>query len=122
AEPSAAELAQFLAQHRDRYDVPARLSLRHVFLGAQGSAVPPRDDDWEKLGLPFLAGRRFTQKSEPELAGIFGSSTAHDLMALPEKQWSPLRSRYGAHLFYVEERTPDRAATVDARVRNDWLE
>jgi peptidyl-prolyl cis-trans isomerase C len=105
-EPDEAELRRYLELHRDRYDVPERLTLHHVF----------------SQGKPFLAGDRFVGKSQAELAGIFGADAARAMMAMPEGQWTPVRSRYGEHLVFVEEHRPARAATADERVRNDWLE
>jgi peptidyl-prolyl cis-trans isomerase C len=125
AEPDEAELARYLQQHRDRYDLPARVTLHHVFYGDAAATVDSAatlGNDWEKQGRAFLAGNRFSRRSQKELAGIFGESAAAQLMSLPVGRWSPLRSRYGAHLVYVDERLPAEAAAVDARVRNDWLE
>jgi hypothetical protein len=125
AEPGPAELQRYLERHRDRYDLPPRVSLRHVFAG-DGDVAPLErallgGADWEKLGLPFLGGRRFSRKSQKELASLFGPEAARAAMSLPDGVWSPLRSRYGLHLVQIEERLPaDRVA--DERVRNDWLE
>jgi hypothetical protein len=103
-EPSDAELQRYLQLHRDRYDVPERVSLHHTFSG------------------PFLAGNQFIGKSQAELAGIFGAEAARALMTMPARKWLPLRSKYGEHQVYIDERTPARAAVADERVRNDWLE
>jgi hypothetical protein len=122
-DPSQAQLEKFLDAHRDRYDAPPRLSFHHVFTTGDSEPLARAIEngaDWQKLGEPFVPGRRWTARSETELAAIFGAEAAHEIMAGAKR----VRSRFGNHLIFVEESTAARRVSLDevrSRVREDWL-
>ena len=120
-EPSEEELQAFLAAHHERYGVPARVAITHVFAsgdrpGKDAEAVAARlrqrllaGADPGELGDPFLRGRDLPLHSERELADVFGTPFAAQVMALPAEGWSePLRSSYGLHIVRVKERREAR--------------
>jgi hypothetical protein len=106
AEPTQEELEAYLRAHASRYEAPPRVSFHHVFNGGQ----------------PFIAGRSWSQKSEQEIAALFGDELARAVMSLTPGQWSPpLRSRFGTHQVFVDEKFPAEPGRVSPRVREDWL-
>jgi peptidyl-prolyl cis-trans isomerase C len=137
-EPSDAELQDYLDLHMDRYAVPERVALIHVFARNDGhsEAVSARaaelraqllaGADPSSLGDPFLRGREFRLSTERQLAGIFGDACAVRIMSLPEGSWSePIRSSYGLHLVRVTAHQPaQRPALAEVRtaLRRDWEE
>jgi peptidyl-prolyl cis-trans isomerase C len=138
AEPSDAELQAYLAAHAEHYAVAERVALVHVFVStdqhgpdAERTAAALRLQlengfDPSGLGDPFLRGREFPLHTERELAGIFGTPFAAQLMTLPAGPWSaPIRSSYGLHLVRITERSASRQpplAEVRPAVQRDWQE
>ena len=66
----------------------------------------------------------YPERSEAELAKLFGRGFAQPVFKLAPQQWhGPVLSGYGTHLVYVHDRResePPRFAEVEARVRQDW--
>ena len=134
--PSDADLLAYVAVHSERFDVPARVSLTHVFFSTErhGSeadrlAAETRGrllagGDPTAAGEPFLRGRAFVGRSERELADMFGDAFAAQVMSLPVGTWSnPLRSAYGVHLVRVTEHVPGRQPALEevrAAVTHEW--
>ncbi|HUI26773.1 MAG TPA: peptidylprolyl isomerase [Candidatus Kryptonia bacterium] len=136
AAPTDAELTAYRDAHAERYTLPERVSVEQVFVsvdrhGRETEAVAAElhrrlvaGADPAGLGDPFVRGRAVTQRSESELAGVFGASFATQVMALPLGSWSPpLRSSYGWHLVRVNERVAGGMASL-AEIRTtivrDW--
>ncbi len=133
AEPTDAELRQYLLQQRDRYQQPAQIRLSHVFLSRQKRGPSLRDDAQQLLqrlrdrelspqsvsGLSdssTLPGQT-SLLSPRELARIFGTKFARQAFSLTPGTWhGPITSSYGLHLVWVKEKRPQRAAEL-AEVR-----
>jgi len=111
---------------------PAPFTLSHVFLPADRAGeiddlmlkvtdenLPP--DQARSLGAPFLSGYQFKRQSPDQLTRVFGSVFAEELERLqptPASWVGPVRSVFGAHYVFVEEREPPRALSLDeVRVR-----
>ena len=136
AEPTDAELTAYRDAHAERYTLPPRVSLTHVFvsLDRHGSAAEAVAGELRQrilaganpadLGDPFVRGGEARQRSEAELAGAYGASLAAHVMTLPVATWSqPIQSSYGFHLVRVTERTAGGLAPladVRATVARDW--
>ncbi len=139
-EPTADELLRFFEEHADRYREPGRTSFVHVYysrevrgeeaalaagrdlaaLGANGAA----DEEWRRMGDPFMLQREYAERSERELSELFGGGFARGLAELPTGEWSgPLASAFGVHLVRVLTRSapgqPD-LAQVRSRVLEDY--
>jgi len=137
-EPADAELQAYLDAHAVHYAVAERVGLTHVFvstdqhgqdaerIATQLRAQLDAGTDPSGLGEPFLRGRDFPPHTERELAGIFGSPFAAQVMTLSAGTWSaPIRSSYGLHLVRVTERSAGRQpslAEVRGAVQRDWQE
>jgi hypothetical protein len=139
AEPTDAELAEYLKTHADVFSIDRRFTFSQVYLDpskhgnhqAQDANTllsqlrqQGRDVDLSSLGDAFLLEHRFEAAPNSEIAKQFGEKFAAKLTDLPIRQWSsPIESGYGTHLVFVEERTegrlPELAEVRDA-VRRDW--
>jgi peptidyl-prolyl cis-trans isomerase C len=128
-------LRAFYDQHRDDYRQPARVSAWHVYLAtprAEDAApllVAARAGDLDaaaaaRRGDPFPQPPRLVSQSRQQLAKLFGTEVADQVMAAPERTWvGPLRSPLGAHLFWIEARELAAAppfAAVRGRVLEAW--
>lgn len=136
SEPSDADLQAYLETHAERYTVPERLTLSHVFVSneragsdarAQAERLRQEITDGapaDSLGDPFLHGRRLVSRSPQELSALFGPSWTRAVQQLDPGVWSqPIASSYGMHLVRVEDRAAGSVpslAQVRSRVREDW--
>jgi hypothetical protein len=132
--PTDADLEAWVDAHAAELTEPAAVRLAHVYLsaaahgaaleadaaallatlrqeGADPSAVETRGD-------PFLRGARLGPVSDEELDRLFGPGFARALAGAPLSTWvGPVRSSYGLHLVWIEERLPARVPTL-AQVRS----
>ena len=142
AEAPAAEHADieaYHAAHAERYREPRRTTFRHVFLIRDRRADPERDasallrevraggdDRWRQLGDPFTLLREYADRTDQEIAELFGGRFAAALPAVAAGAWQgPIESAHGTHLVQVLGRTePRRPALheVRNRVAEDLLE
>ena len=138
AEPTDAQLQEYLDAHAADFRIEPHYSFAHVYLSPQrhgahlGADVQAllaqlhRDGtvDASKLGDPFLLELRFDDVAASELAHRFGADFETALRALPTGEWGgPVRSSYGTHIVLIRERSDERTATLaDVRdeVRRKW--
>ncbi len=136
-DPSDAELERFFEANRERYLEPRRTSFRHVYvkrdrpdaeeataaIGAQLERDP--DTNWRGLGDPFMLQREYAERSDAELAELFGGSFTRSLAELQTGSWQgPVESAYGQHLVLVVGRKEPRDPGFESakpRVRDDFL-
>jgi hypothetical protein len=135
--PGEGELADYLARHPERYRVPAKLSLRQVYLNparhpeprARAAEILARlaaGADPAELGDPTLLPRALEAASQPEIARDLGEDFAAALFELEPGSWQgPMRSGLGWHLVLITEREPGRMPSLEAvraQVLRDWRE
>ena len=138
AAPAADEVERYFARHAERYRRPARTTFDHVFLSADRRTDPAGDaaallgavggdgGGWKRLGDPFMLARTYADRTDAEIAGLFGAAFADAVSASPMNDWTgPVESAYGMHLVRVRGRTPARAPRLDEvrdRVADDLHE
>jgi hypothetical protein len=134
--PSDDVLRAYWAAHAAEYRGPARTTLWQVFLAdaAPGAAerrlaelrrdgVPPADA--VRRGDTFAAPPHLERQSAADLTRRFGRGFADAVAAAPVGAWSgPIATPYGAHLVWVEARTPTELPPLDVvrgQLRERWL-
>jgi hypothetical protein len=134
-EPSDAELQAYLDSHRTRYVIPARVTFRQVYLGAEADADLPRlvaqlnrlgdSDAATNLGRATQLDARMDHAQEADITRSFGEQFAVALSAMKPGEWrGPVASAYGLHLVLVSERVEERPPILDEVreiVKRDWL-
>jgi parvulin-like peptidyl-prolyl isomerase len=139
--PTDAQLAAFLAEHAERYQVPSRVSFVHVYFSTEKRGKRAEQDakndlvrlragsqaqSLDNMGDMFLLEYAYREAMPAEIEKVFGQSFAEDLLKLPEREWhGPLVSGYGLHLVKVDERQSAQAAALHAvreQVKRDWLD
>ena len=138
--PTEEELQAYFAEHRDRYQEPARYTFTQVFIDPdkRGDATL---DDAEKikatliaqgdviehagaLGDDFMLQNYYPEKDPIEIRKNFGSGFTESLVDLSPGQWhGPVLSGYGVHLVYVSKIIEPQApvfAELRERVTLDW--
>ena len=139
--PAAAtgDIETYYADHAERYRELRRTTFRHVFLSRDRRSDPERDaaallrevragigDGWRQLGDPFVLLREYADRTDQEIAELFGGRFATALPALAAGAWQgPVESAHGAHLVQVLGRTEPRLPALDEvrdRVAENLLE
>jgi len=127
--PGDADLQAYLDAHADDFAAPSRVRLTHVYLSAdRRGAAAERDaatllDDFRRRdvgrdgaagrGDPFLRGATLGPASRDDLGRVFGGAFARAVDDAPTGTWiGPVRSSYGFHLVWVEERLPSTAPSL----------
>jgi hypothetical protein len=141
--PDDATLRAYMQEHPERYAQAARIDLHQVFLVRHGSADQSAElvartlrnrlesqhvtaPDAVRLGDPFPAGGHSRAQSARELTRRFGPDFASAVMVLAPRTWShPIRSAYGMHLVWVDDKIEPGWPSVDAvrsRLTAQWIE
>jgi peptidyl-prolyl cis-trans isomerase C len=138
--PTDEELRAYFAAHAERYQLPALTTFTQVFvdpdrrgdgtfadaeaIGVELRALDPPTEGAAALGDPFMLQAYYPERSELEIAQLFGGEFARTVSGLVPGQWhGPVASGYGLHLVYVESRSdivPADFAAVRGRVQQDW--
>jgi len=138
--PTEEELQSYFEAHMDRYQPPDLITLTHVFFDpdkrgdqtlkdaetvkAELIALKQPPQDARSFGDPFMLQSYYPERSEAELAKLFGSGFVQPVFELAPQQWhGPVLSGYGTHLVYVHDRResePPKFSEVEAQVRQDW--
>jgi peptidyl-prolyl cis-trans isomerase C len=125
------DLREVLEREADRLRTPAAVTLTQVYLNesrrgdaAAGDAqrllaklrrerIAP--DQAPSLGDPFPVGYRLSHASDRDLQKTFGASFAAAIRDVKPAQWAgPIRSSYGEHLVWIEERFPARMPALES--------
>ncbi len=135
--PEEQELQTFLVAHKQDYRQPSRFSFRHVYLNtskrgesSQSDAISilamlkEQDSNAKLLGDPLMVNHQFNLETEREIERVLGSQFLQSLTDIPEGSWEgPIRSGFGLHLVYVNERIEGRSAKLNEvrdQVVRDW--
>jgi parvulin-like peptidyl-prolyl isomerase len=138
--PEQDELQSYFEAHMDRYQPPDLITLTQVFLDpdkrgnqtlkdaetvkAKLNGLKQVPQDAKSFGDPFMLQSYYPERSEAELAKLFGRGFAEPVFKLPPQQWhGPVLSGYGVHLVYVhdlQESEPPKLTEIEAQVRQDW--
>ena len=136
--PDEATVSAYHAAHGNRYREPRRTTFVHVYLSRDRREDPEADaatlldqlttgppNAWRQLGDPFMLLREYADRSDQEIAELFGSDFAGVLGDLPPNGWrGPVRSAYGVHLVRVVARADAQQLPLDEireRVIQDLL-
>lgn len=139
AEPTEADLNEYLQAHAATFRVPPRFTFRQVYLNPQKHRDTLAHDaaqllvqlkqagsqaDTSALGDTLLLEDQLVAASASEVAKEFGEKFAAQLPMLAPGQWQgPVESGYGVHLILVNERTEGRQpalAEVRDAVSREW--
>ncbi len=134
ADPSEADLQQFLDDDPERFRVDARISFEHVYLVDADSKAIDATLATLQSGMPLDPGIavpsgllpwRFADATESSIRGQFGESFKNVVFTLDVGQWTgPVESPFGVHLVKVEqieERRVPSLAEIRSVVERDWL-
>ncbi len=117
-EPSSEEIEEFIAAHREDFEVPRYVRFSHVYFSEEfGNPRERAEEALERIRRQQLSLERAQELGDPfglpldfpplSMSGIgrrFGDVFAAELMVAPEQTWlGPLTSSLGEHLVWIEE-------------------
>ncbi len=139
-EPTTEQLAAFLAEKSETYQIPARVTLTHVFYNPDQRPDTVGEDIQADLanltrngvdpgrapefGDRFLMQHFFADYTFRELNRLFGQEFSKQIAGQKAGRWfGPVRSGYGQHLIYVHRVTAAKQPEIDTirtKLVDDW--
>ena len=140
--PSPDTLRAWFRVNAQRFSLPPRVSFRHLYFSpdrrgehARGAAAhameqlagkPGNWQDAEALGDPFMDRDYYGDRSAEDMAKLFGSNFAREVVGLKTGQWQgPVESGYGWHLVFIDTSVPARVPAfeeIEPEIRAEWAE
>ena len=140
--PSPDTLRAWFKENSQRFSLPPRVSFRHLYFSpdrrgehARGAAAhameqlagkPGNWQDAEALGDPFMDRDYYGDRSAEDMAKLFGSNFAREVVGLKTGQWQgPVESGYGWHLVFIDTSVPARVPAfeeIEPEIRAEWIE
>jgi peptidyl-prolyl cis-trans isomerase C len=135
-EPTDEELRAWFDANKSEFAQPSRITFRHVYFstdrrGADAelaarkalASVTGRSDAAPR-GDAFMFQDHYADRTESQLAQVFGSDFAKTVFSSPVKRWSgPFDSGLGWHIVWTEDRQAGEVRSyedVEAEVRERW--
>ena len=140
--PKSGELEEFYEENKDHYKSPDVITITQVFFDPDKRGDQTLNDSEEALqtlvfegepqngvtgfGDVFMLQSYYSQRSESDLAKLFGGEFSRSIFELKPGAWyGPVLSGYGTHLVYIhglERSTPPKFADISDIVKKDWEE
>jgi hypothetical protein len=136
-EPAQDELRAWFDENKSEFSQPPRITFRHVFFstdrrGADTEAAARKAlisaavrRDSALRGDPFMFQDYYTDRTEAQVADVFGSDFATTVFSSPIKRWSgPFASGLGWHIVWTEEVQAGDVRSyedVESEVRQRWM-
>jgi hypothetical protein len=136
--PTAAELADFLRGHPEKFREEPRLTFAQIYLSAERRGEAAARDgarlvaelnahapaDLAALGDPLPLSREIEDRSESEIERELGGEIAQRLLEVEIGRWSgPFASAFGLHVVQLRARSEARVPALDevrAAVEREW--
>jgi hypothetical protein len=139
-EPNETVLRRWYQTYSHRFRQPARIGFEQLYFdpklradaagaaraalaqlaGGEAGKPPPAG-----VGDSFVLPATMSERTDTQVAHLYGSGFAAALFAAPIGSWSgPIASNFGAHLVRVTRRDPERLPSFEEarpHVRADWL-
>jgi len=139
--PTSAELGAWFEKNRARFELPGRISFRHLYFSPDRRGVRAPADAQAALARlagrgqdaklaasladPFMFQDHYADRATDALRKEFGPQFIIELQKLPTGRWAgPIESGFGWHVVFVDAVTPPRVPAfeeVEPEVRTAWL-
>ena len=140
--PSPDTLRAWFRVNAQRFSLPPRVSFRHLYFSpdrrgehareaaanamVQLSGKPGDWKDAEAVGDPFMDRDYYGDRSAEDMAKLFGSNFAREVVGLKTGQWQgPVESGYGWHLVFIDTSVAARMPAfeeIEPEIRAEWIE
>jgi parvulin-like peptidyl-prolyl isomerase len=138
-EPTEEELRDYLLKNPEKFHSEPIFTFRQIYLNADRRANSLTSDienllaelnnsgtksDISRMGDPLLLENDLNAVRESEVSKLFGEKFAEQLTQLELGKWrGPVKSGYGVHLVFIEERREGRVpqlSEVRDAVQREW--
>jgi hypothetical protein len=139
AEPTEAELSNYLSIHSEQFSISARIDFEQVFINPEKRGVDTdgyansllnkltqagENNDVTTLGDSLMLGQQHAQVTKHDVSRLFGKEFASNLFTLSVGIWQgPIQSGYGLHLVRIRNKTENQLPefnTVRKNVLAEW--
>jgi len=140
-QPDESALKKYFLEHKDKYELPARVSFIHIYFSIDKRGAKAVQDAKGLLselktasgnviraperGDSFMLQYDFVQETPFGVERLFGKVFAKQLFTLETNTWlGPIESGYGLHLVRISKKIDSRMpefASVIEKVRTDWM-
>ena len=140
--PSTETLRTWFKDNPQRFVLPPRVSFRHLYFSpdrrgkharegaaqalAQLAGKPADRKDEGAVGDPFMDQDYYSDRSAEDMAKLFGSNFAREVVDLKPGSWQgPVESGYGWHLVFVDSSSPSRIPAyeeIEPEIRSEWID
>lgn len=140
--PTDQDLRTYFDENVERYQPPDLITITTLFIDPDKRGDETLEDAEAILdtlrslgrptegvgahGDPFMLQSYYPQKSQAEIARLFGQGFAGPVFDLTPGEWhGPVLSGYGVHLVYVHQLVESPApdfADVQERVKQEWMD
>lgn len=133
-DPKDDELTNYMQENQGKYQIPEMISFTHVYFNPdkredvikEAKAVLSRlqagginAKEAISLADTIMMDASYSQKTPNEVARIFGREFSKELFSLQDKKWhGPIKSPFGVHLVYINNRVASRMPKFD-RIREN---
>ena len=144
AEPTEAQLADYLAAHTEKFIQQGSISFTHVYFNTDKRGTKAHSEaeslldmltqprstvdsnmDVTQVGDSLMLEPQQNNLRESDVDSMFGEDFSNQLFDFPVGKWSgPVSSAYGLHLVRIENRRPSinpALLTIRDQVRDEWL-
>jgi peptidyl-prolyl cis-trans isomerase C len=140
-DPSLEELKEWYAENESQFELPARITFRHVYFSPDKRGRETQEaarKALEKLGQAgdtaqamalgdrFMFQDYYADSTSDQVGNVFGTKFSGELVNLKPGMWSgPVESGLGWHLVWVESITPRRVPEFEevelADIKSQWI-
>ena len=138
SEPDEDELRNYFKENRQKYEIPAKVTLTQVYFDSERRGVEnakqavqvllkegAEPSNASNLGDPSMLTPDCKQCSENEIRSRFGTAFSAAVMKQEAGTWhGPIQSAYGLHAVYIHERQEAKIPAFEAvaeQLKNDWM-
>jgi hypothetical protein len=140
-EPSTEKLKAWFKDNPQTFSLSPRVSFHHLYfsLDQRGEhareaaehameALAGKPGDWkeaEALGDPFMDRDYYGDRSVDDMAKLFGSNFAQEVVGLKPGNWQgPIESGYGWHVVFIDSSIPSRVPAfeeIEPDIKAEWI-
>jgi peptidyl-prolyl cis-trans isomerase C len=140
-DPSLEELKAWYAKNGSQFELPSRITFRHLYFSPDKRGAAARDaalkalekvgqnaDITQTTGLgdQFMFQDYYADRTTEQVANVMGTKFAQALLQLKPGTWSgPVESGFGWHMVWMDSITPRRVPEFDqvdlADIKAQWL-
>jgi len=133
-EPNREELQDYLETHSKKFTIAPVYSFKQIYINPEKHEdvntyiaelqTLALNDIYQNSGDSLMLESEYIDLSSSEIARLFGRKFTKNLDTVTLNKWQgPIKSGYGLHLVYIDNKTPEHIATLDeieSKIKRDY--